>query len=192
MSFSANEHFPTTTTPPAAPLPVLMTHDPNEDFTPPTAGRLAAARVVISASIILTVAALATVFYRSFAVIEPTSAVVVVGDPSLDGAEISVTPDAFSSDYPESFATLSPDNNYQTPILLRPGTYWITITHKEHLILRDKFPVEAYKGQQYLLGEPARKAEAAKKADAAGKADAARKAAARTRPASAPRPGAGD
>ena len=135
--------------------PTLVTQDPNEVITPPTPGRRRAARVAIVASIALTAAALTTVFYRSFAVIEPTSAVIVIADPSFDGAEIVVRPDVLSPSYPESRAILSADNNYQTPVLLRPGDYLITITLDGNVILKDKFPVQAFKGRQYLLGKAA-------------------------------------
>jgi hypothetical protein len=141
----------------AAPEPELVTQDPNEDLTPPSPARLNAARLAIIASIALTLCALTLVFYRSYAVVEPTSAVIIYGDPTLDGAEIFVRPDVLSPDFPAARATLSADNNYQTPILLRPGNYWITITHKGQVrpLLQTRFTVLAYSGQQYFLGQAA-------------------------------------
>jgi hypothetical protein len=135
--------------------PELVTQDPNEVILPPSPARLSAARIAIAGSILLALAALTLIFYRSFAVVEPTSAVIVIGDPDFDGAEVVVEPAAFSPEIPAARATLSAENNYQTPVLLRPGVYRITITSGDRELLRQRFRVEAYKGQEYLLGKAA-------------------------------------
>jgi hypothetical protein len=142
----------------------MVTQDPNESFVPPTPGRRNAARAVILLSILVTLVALATIFYRSFAVIEPTSAVIVIGDPSLDGAEIVVRASDFSSGSLESTATLSADNNFQTPVLLRPGVYLITITYQDRVLLKEQFSVEPYRARQYFLGLAAQNAQSVPRA----------------------------
>ena len=76
-------------------------------------------RVMICLTAILTLGMVSLVFYRSQSIIEPTAAVLVIGDASLDGARVAVL-----SNHNEVVAsTLSDQNNYTTPIL--PSTRFV-------------------------------------------------------------------
>ena len=107
-----------------------------------TPQRLLFARAVIILSAAITLAAFATIFYRSVTISEPTSAIVVEGDASFDGTLIFVT----STEYPSARAKLSVENNYKTPVLLHPGIYSVLITHGDRTLIRQSFRIEAHRG----------------------------------------------
>jgi hypothetical protein len=126
---------------PAAPTsaqPTLASRD--EELTPvPSPQRLLFARAVITLTAVVTLAAFATIIYRSVTVTEPTSAIVVEGDASFDGALILVT----STEYPAARATLTVENNYRTPVLLYPGIYTVLVMHRDRALFRDTFRIDA-------------------------------------------------
>lgn len=102
---------------------------------------------IIAIAGLVTLMAMAFIYYRSATVRAPTSAIIVEGDESLAGAEIIVT----SVDQPAARATLNEENDYATPVLLTPGVYTVTITRNDRVLLRETLKLEQYRGRKYPL-----------------------------------------
>ncbi len=107
---------------------------------------------VIAFSSVATLAMVGWMYYRWAKTIEPSSAIVVEGDPSVDGATILVTGDGETS----ISAKLTAENKYTTPILLSPGTYILTITRDGHTLLKRDFVLEEREGRKWYIGEKAK------------------------------------
>jgi hypothetical protein len=103
-------------------------------------------RVMTAVIIALVLAAMTTIFWRSFILHEPSSAVIVVGDQTLDGAEIVVHGGTH-----DLIASLDADNGFSTPILLDPGRYSMEVTLGNHVIMKTDFTVDRLRGMQYTL-----------------------------------------
>src|SRR5215218_9305685 len=73
------------------------------------------AGVVISAMVMV-----GFIWYRWSGVREPTSAIIIEGDASLDGTTVSVT-----GDRPAEHTSLNAANGYRAAILVEPGRYWV-------------------------------------------------------------------
>jgi hypothetical protein len=128
------------------PEPTLVPNEEDYDAVP-SPRRVMFARVVIALTAVVTLTAFALIFYRSITVSDPSSAIVIVGDASLDGAQILVT----SGEFPDAHATLSAANGYQTPVLLHPGIYSVVVTHKDRVLLRRAFRLESHRGLVFPL-----------------------------------------
>ena len=102
---------------------------------------------MICLTAILTLGMVSLIFYRSQTITEPTCAVVVTGDPSLDGAIVSV----FSYDREIATAVLSKDNQFSTPVLLQPGVYKLQVMIHDHMLLTDKFGVQSLRYASFSL-----------------------------------------
>jgi len=86
------------------------------------------------------------IFKRWLTVREPTSAIVVQGDKTVDGTQIVV------SNHDQSWkATLSAENNYLTPVLLEPGEYHVKVTWRNHVLIEQPFSVEHLQMVRYEL-----------------------------------------
>lgn len=94
-------------------------------------------RTMIGLTVILALGMVSLIFYRSQSIIEPTAAAMVVGDSSLDGTRIVVT----SNGAAVATASLNPENNFMTPLLLLPGAYQIQATCNGETLLSDMFAV---------------------------------------------------
>ena len=73
----------------------------------------------------ITALATALIYWRWVSVAEPSSYVIIEGDPDYNGTVVTVSPP------PEQggevvMATLSPDNQYAVTIFLNPGKYQLT------------------------------------------------------------------
>ncbi|HXE54400.1 MAG TPA: hypothetical protein VN541_15365 [Tepidisphaeraceae bacterium] len=108
------------------------------DGTPRVNGTLA--RVAVVACVLLMLA-LITVMWRQWTrVQEPTTAIVVNADPSLEGTKIVVTPLENESPAKPVEVTLSRENGYRTAIYRYAGRYHVMITvpgSKSPLLDRD-------------------------------------------------------
>jgi hypothetical protein len=92
------------------------------------------ARVATAVLAVAVPCMIAAICWRWATVHEPSAAVVVGGDPSLEGATIVV-----SSGHNEWTVGLDAANSWQTPVLLDPGAYHITATHHGRNILDESF-----------------------------------------------------
>ena len=103
-------------------------------------------RVMTIVIIALVVAMMALIYAKSSKIREPSTALVILGDQTHDGAKVEV------KGYGQTFtAILTEDNRYATPVLLEPGQYTVKITHKNHVLLDSSFVVENSQGRQYTL-----------------------------------------
>lgn len=91
--------------------------------------------------IILGMLMVGSIYWRWASVHEPSSAVVVVGDGSLDGATIEI------SDGAKTWTNrLDRGNGWQSPLLLDPGQYKITVEHHNREIMREDFVLHRLSG----------------------------------------------
>jgi hypothetical protein len=88
-------------------------------------------RVVIVVTLLLTMGMISLIYIRWLTVQEPTATIVIVGDSSLDGAQI------LFSGGPSGLvpATLDKDNNFSTPVQLQPGQYHLLVKLGDQTIL---------------------------------------------------------
>ena len=106
----------------------------------PARGRFV--RFVVVFSIALTLLAAASIYWRWANVSEPTSYIVVYGNESFNGTQITIT----SADHPGPLmATLSRDNDYVAAIFLHPGSYTITATLNGEPLVRQNFALGSRK-----------------------------------------------
>jgi len=103
-------------------VPAPPPTNPAPHATPP-GGRLA--RMVVVLCFAITALATALIYWRWVNVTEPSSYVIIEGDPDYNGTVVTVSPP------PEQggevvMATLSPDNQYAVTIFLNPGKYQLT------------------------------------------------------------------
>src|SRR5579864_5559717 len=84
-------------------------------------------RIAVAATVVLVLAMLAVIFIKDRRVPEPTSAIMIYGDPSLDGTKIVVT-SLDDPSRPPVTTTLNETNKYQIPIYRLPGRYGVSIT----------------------------------------------------------------
>jgi hypothetical protein len=111
---------------------------PSSPAAPPPRRELAASsgfvRAVIVLVVLMVVAMSGIVFWRWATGHEPTTAILVTGEPALDGTVLEVT----GYGVPPVTVTLSADNSYRTPIFRLPGTYHVIATwHGQKLVDRD-------------------------------------------------------
>ena len=104
-------------------------------------------RIMTFVIIAVVVAMMSLIYARWATVREPSSAVVILGDQTHDGAKIEV-----KGIHKKTWhAVLNEENRYETPILLDPGHYTIKVTHKNDVLLDTDFIVESLRGCQYIL-----------------------------------------
>jgi hypothetical protein len=86
------------------------------------------------------------IYWRWHSVNEPATVAIVGGDGSLEGAKIGIAGKNFRYS-----AVLDGENGWQSSILLDPGTYHLTVTHR-NLTLRDEnFSVDRTRGMRFEL-----------------------------------------
>lgn len=89
--------------------------------------------LIIFALVASTIAMVAFIWYRWAGVREPTTAVIIQGDASLDGTLITVSgPDRVVT------ASLESSNGYSVPILVDPGIYTVRAEHPDGRLLLNK------------------------------------------------------
>lgn len=90
----------------------------------------------------ITFAAAAMIYLRSASISEPTAAIWLNGNESLEGVQVIVS----SPDHLNVVVKLSRENDYKTPVLLHPGSYTITVVREGDVLQRQDFEVERHKG----------------------------------------------
>ena len=95
----------------------------------------------------ITLMMVSLIYWRWATVREPSTAVVIAGDSSLEGAQVTVVGEG--RQLPP--ITLGPDNNFVTPVLLDEGQYTAQVTHDQHRILDEPFVVHRFTGVRFEL-----------------------------------------
>jgi hypothetical protein len=121
--------------------------DANGDGNEANGGRnrgplVAAILVLLVAS---TVAMVGFIWYRWSGVREPTTAIIMHGDASLDGTQITVSGERAVT------ATLDASNNYHVPILVDPGKYDVTAELRGRTIVHATAEVKRFLGVEFDL-----------------------------------------
>ena len=102
--------------------------------------------LILASVTIATFGMVAFIWYRWHGVQEPTTAVIIDGDPSLDGTTITVRGG------PRSVTTTLKDSNSYTAVLLvEPGRYWVNATRNGELLLRKEVEVKRFLGVRFNL-----------------------------------------
>jgi hypothetical protein len=97
---------------------------------------------------VATVGMVTFIWYRWHGVQEPTTAVIIDGDASLEGTTITVRGG------PRSVTTtLKQSNSYTAVLLVEPGRYWVNATRDGQLILRKEVEVKRFLGVRFNLVE---------------------------------------
>jgi hypothetical protein len=133
---------PPTPTKPAAPTEAVD-RDVNEFNGGRNRGPLVAA--ILALLIVATVVMVASIWYRWSGVREPTTAVIMHGDASLDGTQITVSGERTVT------ATLDASNDYHVPILVDPGEYVVTAELRGQPIIRTTVEVKRFIGVEFNL-----------------------------------------
>lgn len=124
---------------------------PSPPAAPPPRRELSASggfvRAVIVLVVLMVVAMSGIVFWRWATGHEPTTAILVTGDPSLDGTVVEVT----GFGVPPVTVTLSADNNYRTPIFRLPGNYHVVATWHGQTLIEKDLVIDRYVGKAIEL-----------------------------------------
>lgn len=112
--------------------------------------------LAIGMAIFVVIVSLSVIYIRWLIVTEPTAAIVVYGDASLDGARVYVQADDGRSILKEP-ATLDAANDYVTPVLLVPGSYLLRAELDGKVVREARFHVRPYEGQMFFLSDEARR-----------------------------------
>ena len=140
--------------PPTKELPKLQQTDPTAspakpapedtaDFNGYQRGPLVAAILVLLVA--STVVMVAFIWYRWSGVREPTTAVIMRGDATLDGTEITVSGERTVT------ATLDASNKYYVPILVEPGEYLVIAELRGKTLVRTTVQVKRFLGVEFDL-----------------------------------------
>jgi len=104
-------------------------------------------RTMIVIVVVLVVAMTAVIFWHWAIGNEPTTAILVVGDSSLDGAKVVVT----GSGTPPVTVILSSENHYRTPIFRLPGQYHVVTTWHDQTLDESDLVLDRYLGKEIDL-----------------------------------------
>jgi hypothetical protein len=77
---------------------------------------------------------------------EPTTAVIIMGDASLDGTVVTVTGQGGAE-----HTSLNAANNYRAAVLVEPGRYWVKAEREGAVLLRREVEVERFLAVQFDL-----------------------------------------
>jgi len=97
--------------------------------------------------IALVIAMVAVIYWRGAFVHTPTTAIVIDGDVSLDGAIVSVSGMGQSGRAVDLTTPLNRDNGYRTPVLLDPGVYHVIVHRGGTIVLDREVRLEEMVGQ---------------------------------------------
>jgi hypothetical protein len=104
--------------------------------------------LILTSVAIATLVMVSFIWYRWHGVQEPTTAIIIDGDATLDGTTISVRGG------PRSVTTsLKKSNSYSAVLLVDPGRYWVTATRDNELLLRKEVEVKRFLGVRFNLVE---------------------------------------
>ena len=102
--------------------------------------------VIMAGIVISTMVMVGFIWYRWSGVREPTTAVIVEGDASLDGTEITV-----EGERGPEHTSLNAANDYRAAVLVLPGRYWVTARREGVVLLRRQVEVERFLAVQFNL-----------------------------------------
>lgn len=104
-------------------------------------------RFAIAGTVLLVLAMTGFIAWRWERVPEPTTVIMIYGDPSLDGASITVAPipDQAPPGSPVQ-VVLDDRNKYQTPIYRMPGQYHVTVTWEGHTAFDRDLTLQRFRG----------------------------------------------
>ena len=106
-------------------------------------------------SLLLALAMIASLYLHWRRVQEPTTAIVVVGDPSWDNAEVVVEPvDDAQPGARRVQVVLDERNHFQTPIFELPGRYRVTVSMHDQLLHQYPVELERFRGVEINLPTP--------------------------------------
>jgi hypothetical protein len=112
-------------------------------------------RLIVSGIVIATVLMVALLWHNWNGVQEPTTAVIVLGDQTLDGTIVTVTGGGRVVR-----AMMSPANGYNAPVLLEPGRYQVTAERDGATLLQTDVEVKRFLAVQFDLARIVREAKA--------------------------------
>jgi hypothetical protein len=150
----------------AAPDDAGTAHGPNP--RPRSAREALLVRFWIGLTVLMVVLMLSVIYARWLTVTEPTAAIVVYGDPGLDGARVYVRAED-GRDVLAAPPTLDPSNEYVTPVLLVPGSYTLRAVLDGKVLKELKFHIGPYQGQAFFLSEEAKRRAAETAAEREGR-----------------------
>ena len=111
---------------------------------PETRSRATLALVIMCLLLVAVPTMVGLIGYRSIKIHTPSTALVVGGDSSLDGAKIEVTD--LAEPHHRCFSSISRGDEWQSPILLDPGRYHVSVTHHGTEILNEDFETHRFYG----------------------------------------------
>lgn len=117
--------------------------DDAADFNGHHRGPLVAAILVFLVA--STVVMVSFIWYRWSGVREPTTAIILRGDASLDGTEVTVSGERTIP------ATLDASNKYYAPILVEPGEYTVVAQLRGKTLVRTSVEVKRFLGVEFDL-----------------------------------------
>jgi hypothetical protein len=129
--------------------PALPTQDYAAGYT--DADRASGRRSFLVALILIgvmvaTFSMVAFIWYRWHGVQEPTSAIIIDGDPNLDGIIVAVRGG------PKPISTkLHKGNSFTAAILVDPGRYWVSATRGEEQLFNREVEVKRFLGVRFNL-----------------------------------------
>jgi hypothetical protein len=109
------------------------------------------ARIMTGTIIGLVVLMVSVIYWRGAFTHVPTTAIVINGDPSLEGATVNVSGKGESGRAVDLTIPLNFDNDYRTPVLLDPGNYRIRTMHRGQVILNESLTLQYMKPIGFVL-----------------------------------------
>jgi hypothetical protein len=109
---------------------------------------------ILAAVVISTLGMVGFIWYRAYAVREPTTAIFVVGDKTLDGTVVTIS----GMNRDPIITTINAGNDYNLAALLEPGIYRVTASHGEQVLLLKEVEVRRFFGPRFDLTEFVQKA----------------------------------
>lgn len=111
--------------------------------------------LILFGLIVATGAMVVFIWHRWSRVQEPTTAVIIEGDESIEGTSITVRGMGR-----QVTTTIQRSEGFVAPVLLEPGRYWVTATRDGQSILRKEVQVKRFLGVRFNLAEFVRQAQA--------------------------------
>ncbi len=112
--------------------------------------RMPVVMIIIFLAAAMFVSMVAVIYYRWVTVSAPTSAMLLIGDESLDGAVVIVNGVGMKA---PQVITLARDNGFQSPLYLHPGSYELRVMHGDREVLRRQIDMYTNRGLRLNIRE---------------------------------------